>query len=309
MKQPISVIIPSRGDSPFLRAAIASAAAADAAEIVVALPEPIEPLPECSVPLRQVGVTIRRCSVGRNAAIAAARHARVALLDDDDLFLSNHLRTIDALFEEYPDAPFVATRAGYFDDNSAVGNAAPPETPEGDFYPPPSIGPRVGLADLLLANRFAAPAVVVDRDRLRTGSLRFDEARPVMEDYDMWCTLAEQGAAALSQEVGILVRRRPQSDSSDVRGMARHSLDILSRYASRIETIGVDPEAWRQRQAALWHDLAWGELAYGSGADCRRALDESRRLGAEPTHPVLYSLVSRLPVAIRRMWIGSRETR
>lgn len=309
MKHPISVIIPSRGDSPFLRAAIASAAAADAAEIVVALPEPIDPPPECSVPLRQVGVTIRGCSVGRNAAIAVARHARVALLDDDDLFLGNHLRTIDALFEEYPDAPFVATRAWYFDDNTPDGTTAPPETPKGEYYPPPSIGPRVSLLDLLLANRFATPAVAVDRDRLKPDSLWFDEARPVMEDYDMWCRLTEQGEAAVSQEAGIFVRRRPQSASSDVRGVARHSLDILSRYASRIEAIGVDPEAWRQRQAALWHDLAWGELAYGRGTDCRRALDESRRLGGDLTHPVLYSLVSRLPLAVRRIWIGRRATR
>lgn len=309
MNEPISVIIPSRGDSPFLRAAIASAAAAAAAEIVVALPELIDPLPDCSVPLRQVPVTIRRCSVGRNAAIAAARHARVALLDDDDLYLRRHLQTIGRLFDEYPDAPFVATRAGYFDDPSPDGGGVPPVTLQGDFYPPGEIGPRVGLRELLLANRFAAPAVAIDRDRLKPGSLQFDEARPVMEDYDMWCTLAEQGQAALSPEVTILVRRRPRSDSSDVRGMARHSLDILSRYNARIEQIGVDPEAWRDRQAALWRDLAWGELAFGSGADCRRALNSEQKLGAEMPHRTLYRTASWLPAVLRQPWIKHRAPR
>jgi len=167
--EPVSAIVPSRGDSAFLRAAITSAARGGAAEVVVALPVPIDPPPACAVPLIQVPVTIRRCSVGRNAAIRAATHARVALLDDDDLWLPGHVAALNALFDDAPDCPFVATRAAYFVDDSSAGDAEPPAAPVGPTVPPAGIR-RIDLPLLLLGNRVAAPAVAIDRAGVAGGA-------------------------------------------------------------------------------------------------------------------------------------------
>jgi len=296
--QPVSAIVPSRGDSAFLRAAIASAARGGAAEVVVALPEPIVPAPPCTVPLIQVPVTLRRCSVGRNAAIGAASHPRVALLDDDDLWLPGHAAALDALFESAPDSPFVATRAAYFVDDSPAGDAEPPAVPLGPIVPPPGIGPRIGLPLLLLGNRVAAPAVAIDRARLPAGLALFDESRHVIEDYDLWLRLAELGDLAVGEQVTVWVRRRPQSDSSDARGMALHSLDALARYEDRAAAL-VGQTAWDRRRAMLWHELAWGELLSGGGRAARRAVWEARRLGDRRMRHVLYWAASWLPAGAR----------
>ena len=304
--EPVSAIIPSRGDSSFLRAAISSAARGGAAEIVVALPEPIDPAPECSAPLIQVPVAIRRCSVGRNAAIEAASHSRVALLDDDDLWLPGHVAALNALFDGAPDCPFVATRAVYFDDASPAGDAEPPETPRGPTLPPPEVGPRIDLPLLLLGNRVAAPAVAIDRARLPAGLPLFDESRNVIEDYDLWLRLAEIGDMAVGEEITVWVRRRPRSDSSDARGMAFHSLDSLARYEDRAPAL-VGQAAWDRRRATLWHELAWGELLSGSGRAARRALLQTRRLGNRRTRHLLYWAASCLPTALRRGLMRARR--
>lgn len=304
--QPVSAIIPSRGDSSFLRAAIASAARGGAAEVVVALPEPIDPAPECSVPLIQVSVAIRRCSVGRNAAIGAASHCRVALLDDDDLWLPGHVAALNALFEGAPDCPFVATRAVCFDDRSPAGDAEPPATPRGPTIPPSGIGPRIDLSLLLLGNRVVAPAVAIDRARLPAGLPLFDESRNVIEDYDLWLRLAEIGDMAVGEEITVWVRHRPDSDSSDARGMAFHSLDAIARYEDRAPAL-VGRATWDRRRATLWHELAWGELHSGSGRAARRALVEARRLGVRRTEHLLYWAASWLPGMVRTKLMRARR--
>lgn len=302
---PVSAIVPSRGDSEFLRAAIASAARGGAAEVVVALPEPIDPAPACAVPLIQVPVTLRRCSVGRNAAIRAATHARVALLDDDDLWLPGHVSALNALFDDAPDCPFVATRAVYFLDDSPASNAQPPAAPVGPTVPPPGIH-RIGLPLLLLGNRVVAPAVAIDRARLPEGFPLFDESRHVIEDYDLWLRLAEIGDLAVGEPVTVWVRRRPRSDSSDARGMALHSLDALSRYDDRAPAL-VGQAAWDRRRATLWHELAWGELAGGHGAAVRRALRQARRLGDRRARHVFYWAASWIPAGVRAGWMQARR--
>ena len=304
--QPVSAIIPSRGDSAFLRAAIASAARGGAAEVVVALPEPIDPAPPCTVPLIQVPVALRRCSVGRNAAIRSASHARVALLDDDDLWLPGHVAALDALFDAAPDCPFVATRAAYFVDDSPAGDAEPPTVPCGPTVPPPGVGGRIGLPLLLLGNRVAAPAVAIDRARLPAGLALFDESRHVIEDYDLWLRLAEFGDLAVGEQVTVWVRRRPESDSSDARGMAFHSLDALARYEDRAAAL-VGQAAWDRRRATLWHELAWGELARGGGRAARRALREAGRLGDRRARHVFYWAASWLPAGVRAALMRARR--
>ncbi|ANM29558.1 hypothetical protein ABI59_08145 [Acidobacteria bacterium Mor1] len=309
MRQPISVIIPSRGDSPFLRAALQSAADAGAAEIVVALPEPIDPAPELSVPLVQVPVTRRRCSVGRNAAIAAARHRRVALLDDDDLYLPNHLEVLDRLFDEYPDAPLVTTRARYFEDDSPDGTGVPPQPRDTDrIHPDASVGTRVSHRELLMATYFAVCAVGVDRDRIPPGALHFDEELPVLEDYETWLRLTRFGDVAVGDEVTLWIRKRPKSDSRNVRAMAQYGLRILGERSEEAREAGLSTDEWNRRLGRLWHDLAWAELAHGSGAECRQALARARQHGVRHGRDSIYLLASWLPLELRRLGVDTGAT-
>jgi len=131
----VSAIIPTRGDAPFLRAAIASALSQpEVAELLVVhdrrAGEPALPPEVGSDPRVRVVESPRAGpAAARNAGLSQARFPVVALLDDDDAWLEGHLAVaLDAL-SLHPGAAVVATDAGVFDD--AAGGAPRSPTSRG----------------------------------------------------------------------------------------------------------------------------------------------------------------------------------
>jgi glycosyltransferase involved in cell wall biosynthesis len=283
-----SVILPTRGDSAHLRAALASAlAAADDLEILLihdriasqpALPTELETDPR----VRRFETNVAGPAAARNVGLEQARGRYVAFLDDDDLWLSDHLeRSRDALARD-PAALLVACDAYLLND-------------------------PLTLRDLLLENPILTPTVVLVRECLDADD-RFSGEMQVMEDYDLWLRLARRHRLLFDSRPGAVVRRRPGSASRDRRGMAERSLRVLERHLGQGLPPGVlSPRETRRRLGRLWHDLAYGCLAERDSRSARRAARRSMAYLPMLGKNYIYLLASLLPARLRDGLFAARD--
>jgi len=302
-----SVIIPTRRDSAHLREALRSAldASGDLEALVVhdrragepALPHDLGSDPRVRV-LRASGPGP---AAARNAGIAEASGRWLALLDDDDLWLPQHLAWSRETLARHPEAVLVACAAFLFTDPSPDSAGVPPADPSSLPRVDARIaGGTIDLRDLLLANRILTPTVVLVRERLRPEDLFSADLR-VMEDYDLWLRLARRHPLAYDSRPSVIVRRRPGSARSDLRAMAEDAIEVLAREERRGLPAGsLSRRELRARQGRLWHDLAYACLVGDDLPAARRALAESiRRL---PLHlkNYIYVLAGVIPGRLRR---------
>jgi len=306
-----TVIIPTRGDSPFLRAALRSALIDDIdVEVLVVhdrksgterLPKELSEDPRVT-PLESSGAGP---AAARNTGIEAARGRWIALLDDDDVWLKGHLERAREMLSRYPNAVLVAGDAFLLFDRSRDGDVPVPEDPATlpRFDPGVAEGP-IGLREMLLANRVLTPTVVLVRERLGEED-RFSAGLTVMEDYDLWLRLARRHPLVFDPRPSVVVRRRDDSASRDLRKMAREGIEVLARFREG----GIPPDTlseveFRSRLGRLWHDLAYACLVEDDVPAARRALRESAaRLPLELKN-YIYFLVGALPSALRRRWFA-----
>jgi glycosyltransferase involved in cell wall biosynthesis len=302
-----TVIIPTRGDSPFLRAALRSALRddVDLELLLVHDRKPgVERLPEELGRDPRVAI-LESSATGpaatRNTGLEAARGKWIALLDDDDLWLPGHLEGAREMLSRYPDAVLVAGDAFLLEDDSPDGGAPLPDDPTGlpRFDPGIGEGP-IGLRQMLLANRILTPTVVLVRERLEEED-RFSPRLSVMEDYDLWLRLARRHPLIFDPRPSTVVRKRGDSASRDLRKMAREGLEVVARFREG----GMPPGSLsdvelRERLGRLWHDLAYACLIEDDAPAARRALRESAARLPFNLKNYIYFLVGALPSALRR---------
>jgi glycosyltransferase involved in cell wall biosynthesis len=296
----VSVIVPTRGDSPRLRSALTSALGqSSTAEVVIGhdrrgTEPPLVAARFGSALVRVAEADGKGPAAARNAGLATARGRVIAFLDDDDLWLPGHLDAAIECLSRQPEASLVSSDAFFFEDvaPTARGETLP------RFRPQRGSGPLT-LRDLLLANEVLTPTVVLDRARLPFEP-RFDERLRVMEDYDLWLRVAAERTIWFDARPLTLVRRRARSASRDLRRMAEDGLEVLGRAlepaAARRWLTEVEQ---RRRLGRLWHDLAYACLVEDDPAGARRALREScARLPLYPKN-YIYWLSSALPKPLR----------
>lgn len=127
-----------------------------------------------------------------NAGVVAAEGDWIALLDDDDLFLPDHLATLTQAAR--PNVAVVHARC--------LLHRGEEEQEE--------FGAAASLPDLLLANTIPTCTALVSRPAvLAVGG--FDEGLPFLEDWDLWIRLARRYAFAFLPEVTSVYRAGPAS--------------------------------------------------------------------------------------------------
>lgn len=188
MRPAVTVIVPTRDRPKLLRRALASVAAqqvpADAVEVIVvndggvAVDLPVRKAAERGLAVTAIELPCQLgLSAARNVGIANARGECLAFLDDDDVFLPQHLAVTLAAFEN-GDVDGVYT--------TCLVSAIPAE-------PPSAVTPVEAYdysycRDLLSVCNYIPVHSIVLRG-LRDCGARFDPALPALEDWDMWLQL------------------------------------------------------------------------------------------------------------------------
>ncbi len=259
----VSVIVPTYERREAVRRAIASVLAQTFRDFELIVVDDgsrdgtDEGLAALSPLLRYVRRPNRGVAAARNAGIRLARGRIVAFLDSDDVWLPHHLSLIVALFDRYPDAVLASTAPGY----QNAGRASLERSWCEQAFP--------AILTRAIAG-FVSSTAVRRSDLDAVGG--FDEARPVLEDTDLWLRLAVRGPFALQRHRSALIGRSAGSLSERVRregSAGRLYRRSLLRLASELDRSGRIEGASQVRGA-----LAFGDVLKMIEADPRQPIDD-----------------------------------
>lgn len=211
-------------------------------------------------------------SSAANRGIAAARGEWIGLLDDDDLYLSDHVETLLALCAK-ADAPF-----GYAACRLDRGGRSEVLAVPFDF-------------DMLaLANFIPTCAVLVRRDTVVSAG-GFAEDLDYLEDWDLWLRIARDHPPAFTDTVTSVYRAGPASVGGDMAAdrwnamahlFARHrELMTPERITARLRQLERDIRALRDVEHARNEEIERLKRARtvlaGQVNELQRALDRERQ--------------------------------
>lgn len=303
-----SVVIPTRGDAPHLRRALASALAQGRDIEAIVAHGVDEPLPgEILFDHRVVPVATATSTPGgrRNAALALARAPYVAFLDDDDVWLPGHLEAAVAELDGDPALDLYACDAWLLDDASADGSG---ELPAVLDALPRFLGPGEPLTpssgDLLVRNVLLTPAVVARLPALRAAG-GFDGALVTMEDWDLWMRMARKGSIRVVREARIVVRRRPSSASRNLKAMAMCGRAVAQRALDA--GTALDATGRRSLLGRLNHDLAYACLREGDSPGARAAAARAIALMPGVASNYAYWIAGVAPSFLWRVVFGAKR--
>jgi len=298
---PVSVIVPAYNRAGMLRRALASVWSqrpAPPAEVIVVDDGSEDATAAVAGELRAKVIRHplnRGLSAARNTGLRSARYPWVALLDSDDEWLPHHLATVWALRDGHVLAAGSALHCG---SDPAADRFAGPVTRK-------PLVLRSGGRLIYPSNIVPVSASLFRRD-LALAAGGFRPHHGVVEDFDMWLRLLEQGTAICSPRVTIIYHVHPgQMSSRDLRAM-----HLGHRAAARehIRRVGGSPLALQCFDGVAGWDNLRDAMELG---DQRAALRWVAYLAARPqrlagTAGLLIKRyrVRRRSAALRRAGVG-----
>lgn len=278
-----SVAIPVYNTARYLRAAIDSALAQDAAglEVFVCDNASTDETPRICEAVRDPRFRWRRFEehVGQpgnwNRCLAEARGEHVVLLHADDLLAPSFVSRASALLDAHPGVQLVHCAVTHID---AEGR---PLSVQRLF-----LGDRVESGDayfrLLLDGCLINPAGVMVRRSAYASAGPFDEQIAWAVDWEMWLRLALLGGAAYIAEPLACYREHAGSGTASVIASARNGRDELSALAAVFARVPESkPELlalWAAARARAAHRTwCWAEEAcrLGQGRATREGLRQA----------------------------------
>jgi glycosyltransferase involved in cell wall biosynthesis len=287
----VGVIVPVRGDAPFLSEALGSILSqqpppADVVVVDDASPEPVS-LPE---DIRPVCRLVRRSARGgpagaRQTGLETLNTDLVALCDSDDAWEPGKLgRQLHAL-QEHPAASLCFGRARVVGPAGRETGERWEDIPEGPYR----------LEDLLPlmydSDPFPTSSVLVRRASLRVAGGFLSDMPDMAEDWDLWLRLLANGATFVCEPDAVVRYRRHDSGlTADLEKLARGSIEVHERHA-RLVSADV-------REAALARDyttLARGRIRRRDYGGARAALREAATHGTPRARERVLRLVLCVP--------------
>lgn len=173
-------------------------------------------------------------AAARNTAIAASSGRILALLDNDDAWLPNHLEGVAAAFAEVPGAGLAFADAWtYNQETSRVfrRSAMTDRAPTGDYGRPAGLLRALGTTNFVIASGSAFLREAYD------AAGPFDPAISGSDDWDMWLRIAAAGYGGVKagSEPQIVLRDSASSQSKDLAMILRTSVDVLDHALARPE--------------------------------------------------------------------------
>lgn len=287
----VGVIVPVRGESPFLAEALAAILAQEPppADVVViddASPEPVAVPEDCAGGCRLVRREVRGGPAGaRQTGLEALRTGLVALCDSDDVWERGKLRAqLDAL-AEHPRAALCFGRA------TVVGPRGEETGERWEEPAPGEHGPDELLPALYERDPLPTSSVLIRQEAVRgVGGFQSDVPYGV-EDWDLWLRLVAAGATFVCEPAArVRYRRHAAGLTADLENLGRGSLQIHERHASLVE-----PELRHTTLARDLRTLARGLVRRRDYAGAREALREAAAHAPPPLRERLLAVALAVP--------------
>jgi len=306
----ISVVVPTRDRPDFLRQALASIRALESPEIEfeILIGDNGDD-PRTAAVAREFGaihIPVQTAGAGaaRNAGLLAATGAFIAFLDDDDVWMSTHIRPHLDLLDASPELEGVMAQVIPVDDGlRALDDPWP-------FRAPPEGEP---LIQAMLSGYYPQIGATIVRASVRDEVGLFDESLLGDQDWDWQLRLARRRKTIHTPAPCVYFRQRPAGtyDALRLRRLGfgrrvffRHALPERHVFGS-----------WRGLMNS-YRDVMWQYFDYFVEAAAERAEEGSPRKeiwravwGAMRTFPLraTYHLVS--PKPLRKAFLASLSPR
>jgi glycosyltransferase involved in cell wall biosynthesis len=280
----VSVVIPAFNRAATIEQAVASAREQTRAprEIIVVDDASSDETAEVA---RRAGARVVRleknqgCSSARNAGIRAAEGDAIAWLDSDDFWEPNHIATVAALLDRYPEAAVASSAVRLVGSRSGVWVGRIPEGPPSNVF-------RRAFFDWLSV----PTSTIIRRDALlRVGGWADNER--YSSDFFLWMQLARYYPFVCTYEVTANWRWHTEQLSSS------QEKQWHARYRFRnivLEQLRADGEMARYEELAELFRVIWAN-------DLQWAWDEGRN-GWLKQLLKLSVLVPNAPLDVHRRW-------
>lgn len=297
----VGVIVPVRGEAPYLTEALESVVAQDSSpdEVVVvddASPRPVQLAPDVADAVRVIRREERGGPAGaRQTGLEALDSDLVALLDADDAWEPGKLAAQLAALDHHSEAALCFGRALVIGADGA---------PTGERWEEPEAGVHdaEALAPLLYERNPVPTSSVLLRRTAVEAAGGFASTVPFgVEDWDLWLRLVAAGVSFVCEPQGrVRYRRHGGGLTADLAALAAASAEIHERHAGLVGE--------QERAAARAADLtalARGRVRERRYAEARAALAEAA--GLQPPERRERALRPLLAVPGLRALLGRRD--